>query len=117
MVLTQVGSRDSDIDEDKKMLRERCDLGYTVVSIDVYQRIVRGRNVFRRRERETGRKVRDDATEKTVEGTGENCETTDGRNTPMKRAKGEPWFRYGGRDGTWFVHFPERSARFLKARS
>lgn len=32
-------------------------------------------------------------------------------------AKGEGWFRDGGRDGTWFVHFPERSARFLRARS
>jgi len=31
--------------------------------------------------RETGIKMRDDATEET----GENCETTDGRNTPMGR--------------------------------
>lgn len=51
---------------------------------------------------------------------GGNRESTDGRiraHVDGQRAKGEPWFRDGGRDGTWFVHFPERSARFLRARS
>lgn len=38
----------------------------------------------------------------------------DGRNTLMGKEQRE---NLGGRDGTRFVHFPERSARFLKARS
>jgi len=40
--------------------------------------------------RETGRKVRDDvAGRRCCRGTGENCETTDGRNTPMGREQRE----------------------------
>lgn len=51
-------------------------------------------------------------------GTGGNCETADGRITLMGREQRENLgSAMSGRDGTRFVHFPERSARFLKARS